>query len=154
MLSGLTPAVTSRCERRELRSGGARCSAAFAHTLWPSIKSDQSTAKRSELGWSTGFGIDLSLPTTPPGWSAVSLPAFDAFLAIGVRPLGVHGYRQGDTRPDATVPAALMRQPTIPDHEIASSGRYLDDAMCSHIDRGVDYRTWMLAQVAIQVSED
>ena len=133
---------------------GARCSAAFAHTLWPTINSDKSTTERSELGWSTWFGIDLFLPATPPSWSALSLPAFDAFLAIGVRPLGVHGHRQGDARPDTTVPAALMRQSTIPDHDIASPGRYLDDAMPSHIDRDVEHGTGMLAQVTIQVSED
>jgi hypothetical protein len=68
--------------------GGMRIS------LWPTINSDESATERSELSWFTGLRVDLPLPATPPSWSAFPLPAFDTFLAIGVRPLGVHRHRE------------------------------------------------------------
>src|SRR5258705_274610 len=47
-----------------------------------------------------------------------------------------------------------MGQPTVPDHEIASPRRHLDDAVSSYIDGNVEHRTGMSVQVAIEVSED
>jgi len=47
-----------------------------------------------------------------------------------------------------------MGQPTVPDHQIASPRRHLDDAMSGYIDRDVEHGTGMFVQVAIEVSED
>jgi hypothetical protein len=71
-------------------------------------------------------------------------PAFDVFLAIGSRSLWVHGHRQGEARSDTTVPAALMGQPTIPDYDITSLHRYLDDAVSFHVDGDVQHGSGML----------
>jgi len=47
-----------------------------------------------------------------------------------------------------------MGQPTIPDHEITSPRRYLDDGMACNIDRDVEHGTGMFLQIAIEISED
>jgi hypothetical protein len=52
------------------------------------------------------------------------------------------------------VPAALMGQPAVPDHEIALQRRHLDDVMSGHIDRNVEYGSGMIVQVAIELSKD
>ena len=52
------------------------------------------------------------------------------------------------------MPSALMRQATVPDDEIASPRRHLDDVMFAHIDRGVHHRTRVVGQISIEVPED
>jgi len=47
-----------------------------------------------------------------------------------------------------------MGQPTIPDHEITSPRRHLDDGMACNIDRDVEHGTGMFLQIAIEISED
>ena len=47
-----------------------------------------------------------------------------------------------------------MGQPGVPDYEIASPRRDLDDVMSGHIDGGVEHPTRMFVQVPIEVLED
>src|SRR5262249_36108644 len=103
------------------------------------VESEEPTAERGEFGRRGRLRIDLTLPPTPPRRSALSSPAFDAILAIGLRTLGMHRDRLRESRPRAAVPAAVVRQAGAPDHEIPHPHLNLNHIIAGKIDRSVEH---------------
>jgi hypothetical protein len=77
-------------------------------------------------------GLRAALLWRVPSRGTLLPPAFNTFLAIGVRTLGVHDQWQRNPRPGAAISTALMWQASAPDQEIARPSRNLDDVIAGN----------------------